>query len=123
MIPDATLGAERSVITQNTNVKGLPADLIEGGATRGVNLFHSFDQFNVGEGSRVYFANPTGIENIFTRVIGNNQSNILGTLGVNGGANLFLLNPNGIIFGLNARLDVSGSFVGSTASSLGRVIN
>ncbi len=118
IIPDATLGAERSVTTPNTNVRGLPADLIEGGAARGVNLFHSFAQFNVGEGSRVYFANPTGIENIFTRVIGSNLSNILGTLGVNGGANLFLLNPNGIIFGPNARLDASSSFVGSTASSL-----
>ncbi|MEH2236703.1 two-partner secretion domain-containing protein [Nostoc sp.] len=90
---------------------------MDGGATRGANLFHSFQEFNVGELQRVYFANPTGISNILTRVTGSNISNILGTLGVNGSANLFFLNPNGILFGNNARLDVAGSFVASTANS------
>ena len=115
--PDATLGAESSVVKPNTAVRGLPAELIEGGALRGTNLFHSFQEFNVGNGQRVYFANPTGIENILSRITGNNLSNILGTLGVNGSANLFLINPNGIIFGQNARLDIAGSFVASTANS------
>ncbi len=115
--PDTTLGAEGSVVTPNANVGGFPADLIEGGATREANLFHSFSEFNVGDGQRVYFANPIGIENILTRVTGNNLSNILGTLGVDGSANLFLLNPNGIIFGQNTRLDVGGSFVATTANS------
>jgi filamentous hemagglutinin family protein len=116
--PDTTLGSEGSVVTPNTNVRGFPAELIEGGATRGGNLFHSFQEFNVGDGQWVYFANPAGIENILSRVTGNNLSNIRGTLGVDGGANLFLLNPNGIIFGQNARLDISGSFVASTANAL-----
>ncbi|AFZ17446.1 two-partner secretion domain-containing protein [Allocoleopsis franciscana] len=116
--PDATLGAESSVVTPNVNVREFPADRIEGGAVRGTNLFHSFQEFNVGNGQRVYFANPTGIENILSRVTGNNLSNILGTLGVDGGANLFLLNPNGIIFGSNAQLDIAGSFVASTANSV-----
>jgi filamentous hemagglutinin family protein len=94
-------------------------DQINGGATRGTNLFHSFQEFNVSEGRSAYFTNPAGIENILTRVTGTNPSNILGTLGVSGGnANLFLINPNGIIFGPNARLDVGGSFVASTASSI-----
>jgi filamentous hemagglutinin family protein len=115
--PDTTLGAESSRITPGANLQGLPADLIEGGALRETNLFHSFSEFNVNNGQRVYFANPTGIENIFTRVTGNNISNILGTLGVNGNANLFLLNPNGIIFGPNARLDINGSFLATTANS------
>ncbi|WP_339375663.1 two-partner secretion domain-containing protein [Calothrix sp. NIES-2098] len=117
IVPDGTLGAESTILTPNTNVQGLPASLIEGGATRGVNLFQSFLQFNVGDGQRVYFANPAGIENIFTRVTGSDPSKIFGTLGVDGRANLFFLNPNGIIFGSNARLDVAGSFLATTANS------
>ncbi|MEH1832657.1 MAG: filamentous hemagglutinin N-terminal domain-containing protein, partial [Nostoc sp.] len=115
--PDGTLGNNSSRIIPNVNIKGLPADRIDGGAIRGANLFHSFQEFNVGELQRVYFANPTGIKNILTRVTGSNISNILGTLGVDGGANLFFINPNGILFGNNARLDVAGSFVASTANS------
>ncbi|MDB9341350.1 MULTISPECIES: filamentous hemagglutinin N-terminal domain-containing protein [Cyanophyceae] len=117
IVPDATLGVESTIVTPNADVRGLPASLIEGGATRGVNLFQSFSEFNIGDGQRVYFNNPTGIENIFTRVTGSGLSNILGTLGVDGQANLFLLNPNGIVFGPNAQLDVAGSFLGTTANS------
>ena len=116
--PDITLGNESSIVIPNANVRGFPADSIEGGATRGNNLFHSFQEFNVRNGQRLYFANPEGIENILTRVTGNNLSNILGTLGVDGGANLFLLNANGILFGENAQLDITGSFVASTANSI-----
>lgn len=53
-----------------------------------------------------------------THVTGSNASNILGTLGVDSAANLFLINPNGILFGKNASLDVRGSFVGITANGL-----
>jgi filamentous hemagglutinin family protein len=116
--PDTTLGTEGSVVTPNVNIKGAAADQIDGGATRGSNLFHSFREFNIKDGQRVYFSNPTGINNILGRVTGNNLSNILGTLGVNGSANLFLINPNGIIFGKNARLDIGGSFIGSTANAI-----
>ncbi|NEO89312.1 MAG: filamentous hemagglutinin N-terminal domain-containing protein [Moorea sp. SIO3G5] len=115
--PDSTLGDENSQVTPNQTIRGAAADLIEGGAIRDSNLFHSFLEFNVGNGQRVYFANPDGITNILTRVTGSTLSQILGTLGVNGSANLFLLNPNGIGFGANARLDVAGSFVASTADS------
>jgi len=118
IVPDRTLGPESSVITPNVTVRGEPADLIEGGAIRGENLFHSFSEFNVDQLQRVYFANPASIENIIHRVTGNNISQILGTLGVDGSASLFLINPNGIIFGPDARLDVSGSFIGSTANSV-----
>ncbi|WP_081431039.1 two-partner secretion domain-containing protein [Moorena bouillonii] len=118
IVPDQTLGAEGSVVIPNTTVQGEIADKIEGGAKRGANLFHSFQKFNVGELQRVYFANPSGIENILSRVTGSNISNILGTLGVDGSANLFLLNPNGIVFGPQSRLDVAGSFFASTANSL-----
>ncbi|MEM6402579.1 MAG: filamentous hemagglutinin N-terminal domain-containing protein, partial [Cyanobacteria bacterium P01_D01_bin.116] len=117
IVPDNTLGNESSSVNPDGNVKGEDATLIEGGARRDVNLLQSFSQFNVGNGQRVYFANPDGIKNILTRVTGNNVSNIFGTLGVDGNANLFLLNPNGIVFGQNARLDVAGSFLATTADS------
>ncbi|MEH2359589.1 two-partner secretion domain-containing protein [Nostoc sp.] len=114
LTPDNTLGKERSqVIPINTN-----NDRIEGGAARGTNLFHSFQDFNVGVGRGVYFTNPQGITNIFSRVTGSNSSNIFGKLGVLGDANLFLLNPNGILFGKNASLDVQGSFLGTTANGV-----
>lgn len=113
LIPDNTLGAESSrVIPQGTRA------LISGGARRDTALFHSFLEFNVGSTQQVYFVNPTGIANILTRVTGSNVSNILGTLGITGNANLFLINPNGIIFGPNARLDLAGSFTATTADSL-----
>ncbi len=115
--PDSTLGVERSLLRPNVQINGASGDRIEGGAQRGSNLFHSFSQFNINNGQRVYFANPAGIQNILTRVTGKESSNIFGTLGVEGSANLFLLNPNGILFGKNARLNVGGSFLGTTANS------
>ncbi|MBD1828920.1 filamentous hemagglutinin N-terminal domain-containing protein [Microcoleus vaginatus GB1-A2] len=117
IIPDNTLGPESSRTVPDT-INNLPSDRITGGATRGVNLFHSLREFNIREGRGAYFENPSGITNIFTRVTGPNSSNILGTLGVLGNGNLFLINPKGIIFGPNARLDLRGSFIGSTADSI-----
>ncbi len=115
--PDNSLGAESSVVTPNVEIRGTPSDRIDGGAIRGNNLFHSFSDFNVNSGRGAYFSNPSGIANILSRVTGSNNSNIGGTLGVLGNANLFFANPNGVIFGPNARLDVSGSFFASTADS------
>jgi len=117
--PDGSLGGtEQSEVRRGVQVRGLPGDLIQGGAVRGNNLFHSFSEFNVNDGQRVYFANPGGIGNIISRVTGNNPSNIFGTLGINGAGSLFFINPNGIVFGENAKLDIAGSFVASTAKSL-----
>jgi filamentous hemagglutinin family protein len=116
--PDTTLGNESSQINSNVFIKNSNADQINGGATRGSNLFHSFSEFNIKDGQRVYFANPSGVLNILTRVTGKDASSIFGTLGVDGNANLFLMNPNGILFGKNAQLDVRGSFLGTTANSV-----
>ena len=113
--PDNTLGTENSVVNPNVESQKL---LIEGGATRERNLFHSFENFNVDERQNVYFANPAGIDLILSRVTGELPSNILGKLGVEGSADLFLLNPNGIFFGSNASLDINGSFLATTASSI-----
>ncbi|PSN13218.1 hypothetical protein C7293_16865 [filamentous cyanobacterium CCT1] len=117
IIPDATLGNEPSQVVNTSKINGLPSELVTGGAQRGQNIFHSFSEFNIGEGGRVYFDNPIDIQNIFSRVTGNNPSNIFGTLGVDGPANLFFLNPNGILFGLDASLDIDGSFFATTAES------
>lgn len=118
IIPDGTLGNESSIVEPNVVINGSPSDQINGGTIRGTNLFHSFQEFNVGEKQRVYFSNPDGINNILTRVTGGSRSEILGKLGVLGNANLFIINPKGFIFGPNASLDLKGSFIASTASSL-----
>jgi filamentous hemagglutinin family protein len=118
LTPDTTLGSENSVTTQTVNSNGMNIDRIDGGAIRGTNLFHSFQNFNVDQGKGVYFAQPTGIARIITRVTGSQPSQILGTLGVLGNADLFMINPHGIIFGENSSLDIRGSFIGSTANSI-----
>ena len=117
IIPDRTLGPENTVVTP-ANINGISGHQIDGGALRGANLFHSFSEFNVNPGAAAYFANPSGIENILSRVTGGNISEIFGTLGVLGNANLFLINPAGIVFGPNARLDLGGDFFGSTAEAI-----
>ncbi len=116
VLPDDSLGVESSRVRQVVN-NDLVLDVIEGGQSRGPNLFHSFTSFGVGAGRAVYFENPAGIEQIFSRVTGNAASRIDGTLGVSGSADLFLLNPNGILFGPGARLDLAGSFIASTADA------
>jgi filamentous hemagglutinin family protein len=113
--PDGTLGTE---ITRDVIIRDILSDRIDGGTVRGANLFHSFEVFNVLAGRGVYFSNPDGIANILSRVTGNDPSEILGRLGVLGEANLFLINPNGILFGPNASLDIEGSFFATTADAI-----
>ncbi|MBT9311055.1 two-partner secretion domain-containing protein [Leptothoe kymatousa] len=118
IIPDTTLGNESSTLTPGVAVRGGSADVIEGGATRGSNLFHSFREFNIDSGQRVYFASPDGIASILSRVTGGNVSSLAGTLGVDGPADLYLLNPNGITFTDTATLDITGSFYATTAAAI-----
>ncbi|MGL6338705.1 MAG: filamentous hemagglutinin N-terminal domain-containing protein, partial [Waterburya sp.] len=91
---------------------------INGGEREGNNLFHSFDEFSIPEGMEAIFENSTDIENIFTRVTGDEVSNIDGILSTQGDANFFFINPNGIVFGDNASLNVGGSFIASSAESI-----
>jgi len=113
IISDGTLSTE--VITTNNQ------DFIITNGTRvGSNVFHSFKEFSVLQGGSASFANANNLDvkNIISRVTGTSISKLDGLITANGSANLFLINPNGIIFGPNAKLDIGGSFVASTASSL-----
>ncbi|MEH2070850.1 MAG: filamentous hemagglutinin N-terminal domain-containing protein [Nostoc sp.] len=110
--PDTTLPNNSNVNTLN-NITN-----ITGGTQAGTNLFHSFSDFSVLKDTTVYFNNASDIQNIISRVTGGSQSKIDGILRTNATANLFLINPNGIIFGENARLDIGGSFIASTASTI-----
>jgi large exoprotein involved in heme utilization and adhesion len=77
MRADNTLGTENSIITPNVTINELFSDRVDGGAIRGRNLFHSFSELNVAEGRGIYFSNPEGINNIISRVTGNNPSSAL----------------------------------------------
>jgi filamentous hemagglutinin family protein len=112
IVPDNTLPNNSNVIQ-----KGLVEE-INGGTIRGNNLFHSFSQFSVSPGQTAYLNNINSITNIIGRITGNDVSVISGILKANGNANLFLLNPNGIIFGQGATLNIGGSFLASTAYSI-----
>ena len=109
--PDSTL---RTAVTQDDRVH-----TIGGGTIRGNNLFHSFDRFDLGTRDTASFIGSNAIDNILSRVTGGHPSNIDGILQSKiPGANLYLLNPSGVMFGPNAILDVKGSFHVSTADFL-----
>ena len=113
LTPDGTLG---TAVTQSGTVYDITGGTRPG---NGPNLFHSFNRFSVGTNDTARFSGPTGIVNILNRVTGGQQSVIDGRLqSTIPGANLYLLNPSGVLFGPNATLDISGSFHVSTADVL-----
>jgi filamentous hemagglutinin family protein len=84
------------------------------------NLFHSFQNFSIASGKSATFTGPNTINNVLSRVTGENASNIQGILASTiEDANVFLFNPHGVVFGPNATLDLRGSFHVSTADAMG----
>ncbi len=89
------------------------------GQRAGGNLFHSFGQFNINSAESATFSGSAGINNVISRVTGGQASTIDGTFrSTIPGANVYFLNPSGVIFGVNASLDVQGSLHASTANYL-----
>ncbi|WP_017315828.1 two-partner secretion domain-containing protein [Mastigocladopsis repens] len=118
--PDGTLPT-------NVNNVGEGVYEITGGTqpSNGANLFHSLKDFSVQSRDTARFVHSQGVDNIITRITGGLPSEINGTIQtlINattdiGQANLFLLNPSGIIFGENASLDIGGSFFATTADKM-----
>ncbi|MGG6267960.1 filamentous hemagglutinin N-terminal domain-containing protein [Leptolyngbya sp. AN03gr2] len=114
IIPDARLNTQVQISPDGRNFT------IVNGTAANQNLFHSFREFSIPTGGSATFdlVNTPNISTIFNRVTGSNLSSIDGTIRtINGSVptNVFLLNPNGILFGANARLEVSGSFIATSA--------
>src|SRR3954447_4635280 len=113
IITDGSVGPKVSLSGSQVDIG---ADL---GTRSGANLFHSFEKFGIATGQTATFTGPGTVRNVISRVTGGEISNIDGTLrSTVGQADLYFLNPAGVIFGPNARLDVPGSLHVSTAHEL-----
>lgn len=112
IVPDATL-PNPSVVPDNCTDCA-----ITGGTTAGTNLFHSFEQFSIPANGSARFSNAAAIDRIISRVTGRSPSRINGLLEAVGTADVYLINPNGIVFGANAQLNVGGSFIATSADRI-----
>ncbi len=113
VVLDGTLGKAGELTGPNFAIS---ADL---GQQYGGNLFHSFQTFNVQTGETATFSGPESVENVISRVTGGQASFLNGKLQLTiPNADFYLLNPAGVMFGSDAKLDMSGSFHVSTANYL-----
>ncbi len=112
--PDPSLGTQ---VNQNGATFRITGGTAVGRPNGILNVFHSFSSFSIPSGGSAEFLNAANVTNILARVTGP-ASVIEGLIRSQGKANLFLMNPNGIIFGPNAQLDVRGSFVATTANAI-----
>ncbi|TAF56475.1 MAG: S-layer family protein [Oscillatoriales cyanobacterium] len=122
LVPDATLPSPSIV----TDIPG--GQRITGGTQAGANLFHSFREFVIPSDTRVDFAgvaeliDGTGsgvaIERIFSRVTGEQAATLNGTLATPNNVSFYLIAPNGVIFGDQARLDVGRDFGVTTGNGV-----
>jgi filamentous hemagglutinin family protein len=110
---DKSFGPARALPGPNFMI---PANL---GRQVGGNLFQSFSQFDLTNAQSATFTGPANVQNILSRVTSGSPSSIDGAVNSQiQGANLFFLNPAGVMFGQNAQINVTGSFAVSTANYL-----
>jgi filamentous hemagglutinin family protein len=69
-------------------------------------MIANWDTFNIGQNATVRFNQPNSSATALNRIYDQNPSQIFGNLSANG--KIFLVNPSGIVFGANARVDVGG---------------
>ncbi|OUC14102.1 MAG: hypothetical protein B0A82_13875 [Alkalinema sp. CACIAM 70d] len=115
---DATLGTQ---VNGSTIAPCTGNCVITNGTIRGTNLFHSFREFSLPNRDVAGFVTAPTIRNVIVRVTGVGEpfiSTINGTIATNNPANVFLLNPNGIIFGPRAAVNIGGSFLATTGDRL-----
>jgi filamentous hemagglutinin family protein len=113
VVTDGTVGPRQSLSGPDMRIGA------ELGTTRGSNLFHSFQIFNIGSGQTATFTGPDRITNVISRVTGGKASSIDGRLRSEvGHADVFFINPAGVVFGRNAEVDVPAAFHVSTADEL-----
>jgi len=121
LVRDGTLGSGPLEVGPGVDSLGQAASYLitpQMGEQRGGNLFHSFERFGIGRGETATFTGPDGIDNVISRVTGGERSEIDGTLhSTIPGADVWLLNPSGVVFGEGAQLDVPASFHASTGDS------
>ncbi len=111
----AAPGDANTIVNQSGNTF-----TITGGTQVDKNVFHSLQKFGLDENQIADFIANPGTQNIFGRVIGGDASIINGLIQVTGSnANLYFMNPAGIIFGSSARLNVPASFTATTANGIG----
>ena len=114
IITDGTVGTATTLVGPNFVIDSTL------GTQSGGNLFHSFSEFSIDSGEVAHFTGPASINHIIGRVTGSSASSIQGTLRSSiSDAHVYLINPNGVIFGQDAKLDIQGSFSATTASNLG----
>lgn len=116
----AQISADTTLPTASVVPVGCTLCSITGGtlAGDGQTLFHSFQEFSIPTGGAAIFQNDPSLATIVSRVTGGLASDIDGAIAAQGNVDFFLLNPNGIIFGPNAILQMPGSFIASSADSI-----
>ena len=113
IVTDGTVGPAMSLSGPEMTIGA------ELGSTRGANLFHSFQRFDIPTGHQATFTGPDQIRNVIGRVTGGQTSNIDGTLrSTVGQADVYLINPFGIVMGPNARVDVPAALHLNTADEM-----